>query len=153
MRVEATTAKAAAERTALEKAESDARAARAEAEAERSKAIADRMARERAVDATLHISGVWRDGNYPNNRSQVTQDGNSFSFTRSGVLPNGIRFESSGSGTIAGQHYTSRYNARYQSGDTSAGDCSGTVSTDGLRMELTCRDSLLGTFPVTAIRQ
>jgi TIR domain len=153
MRVEATTAKAAAERTALEKAESDARAARAEAEAEKSKAIADRMARERAVDATLHISGVWRDGNYPNNRSQVTQDGNSFSFTRSGVLPNGIRFESSGSGTIAGQHYTSRYNARYQSGDTSAGDCSGTVSTDGLRMELTCRDSLLGTFPVTAIRQ
>jgi hypothetical protein len=150
-RVEAATAKAAAERTAQKKAESDARAARAEAE--RSKAIADRMARERAVDPTLHISGVWRDGNYPNNGSQVTQNGNSFSFTRWGVLPNGIRFESSGSGTIAGQRFTSRYNARYQSGDTSAGDCSGTVSTDGLRMELTCRDSLLGTFPVTAIRQ
>jgi TIR domain len=150
-RVEAATAKAAAERTAQERAESDARAARAEAE--KSKPFNDRMARERAVDPTLQISGVWRDGNYPNNGSQVTQHGNSFSFTRWGVLPNGIRFESSGSGTIAGQRFTSRYNARYQSGDTSAGDCSGTVSTDGLRMELTCRDSLLGTFPVTAIRQ
>ena len=150
-RLEEATAKAAAERAARERAESDARVARAEAE--KSKAIDDRMARERAVDPTLQISGVWRDGNYPNNGSQVTQHGNSFSFTRWGVLPNGIRFESSGSGTIAGQRFTSRYNARYQSGDTSAGDCSGTVSTDGLRMELTCRDSLLGTFPLTAIRQ
>jgi hypothetical protein len=150
-RLEEATAKAAAERIAQEKAEADARAARAEAE--KSKAIDDRMARERAVDPTLQISGVWRDGNYPNNGSQVTQHGNSFSFTRWGVLPNGIRFESSGSGTIVGQRFTSRYNARYQSGDTSAGDCSGTVSTDGLRMELTCRDSLLGIFPVTAIRQ
>jgi hypothetical protein len=150
-RLEAETAKAAAERIAQEKAESSAKAARLEAE--KTKAIADRMARERAVDTILHIGGVWRDANYPNNGSQVTQDGTSFSFTRWGALPNGTRFESSGSGTLIGQRYTSRYNARYQSGDLSAGDCSGTVSSDGLRMELNCRDSLLGMFSLTAIRQ
>ena len=100
-----------------------------------------------------NISGLWRDSDYPSNTSQITQDGNSFHFRRSGVLPNGIRFESSGSGTITGQRFTSNYNARYQSGATSVGDCSGTVSPDRMRLELTCRDSLVGAFPVTAIRQ
>jgi hypothetical protein len=122
-------------------------------EAERVKASTDRIARERAADSTLQIGGFWRDGNSPNNTSQVTQNGTNFRFTRRGVLPNGTGFESSGSGTIAGQRYTSSYTARYYSGETSAGDCSGTVSPDGARMELNCRDSLLGTFPVTALRQ
>lgn len=102
---------------------------------------------------TPNIGGVWRDSNYPSNGSKITQDGNSFQFTRWGVLPNGTRFESSGSGTITGQRFASNYNARYQSGATSVGDCSGTVSPDGMRMEGNCRDSLLGSFPVTAIRQ
>ena len=150
-RVAAEKAKTAADRIAQEKAESYAKAARVEAE--KTQAAADRIARERAVDTTVHIGGVWRDGEYPNNGSQITQDGTSFRFTRWGVLPNGIRFESSGGGTIAGQHYTSSYSARYQSGATSEGDCSGTVSPDGLRMALNCRDSLFGTFPLTAIRQ
>ena len=100
-----------------------------------------------------NLRGVWLDSNYPSNGSQITQDGNSFQFTRWGVLPNGTRFESVGSGTITGQRFTSNYKAKYQSGATSAGDCSGTVSLDGMRMDLNCRDSLLGAFPVTAIRQ
>jgi hypothetical protein len=150
-RVASEKAKHAADRIASEKAESNARAPREEAE--KTQASADRIAPERAVDTTAHIAGVWRDGEYPDNGSQITQDGTNFRFTRWGVLPNGVRFESSGSGTIAGQHYTSRYSARYQSGATSAGDCSGTVSPDGLRIALNCRDSLLGTFPLTAIRQ
>jgi len=150
-RVEPRREKATAERVDPGKTESDARVARAEAE--RSKAIADRMARERAVDRTLQISGVWRDSNYPANGYQVTQNGSSFSLTGWGVLPDGNRFQSSGSGTLAGQRYTSQYNARYQTGQTSRGDCSGTVSTDARRIQLTCRDSLLGTFPLAAIRQ
>jgi hypothetical protein len=99
------------------------------------------------------IRGVWRDSNYPSNSSQITQNGNNFQFTRQGVLPNGIAFESSGNGTMTGQLFTSHYNAQYQSGAISAGDCSGTVSPDGMRMELNCRDSLLGPFPSAAIRQ
>ena len=101
----------------------------------------------------LNIDGIWRDSNYPSNGSEITQNGNNFSFTRWGVLPNGIRFESSGSGKITGQNFTSNYRARYESGATSAGDCSGTLSLDGMRMKLNCRDSALGVFPVTAIRQ
>jgi hypothetical protein len=150
-RVESAGEKAAAERNAPEKTELPATVTRAEAH--RSKAIADQTARERAVDQPLQISGVWRDSKHPDNASQVTQDVNSFSFTRRGALPDGSRFESVGSGTITGQRYTSRYDARYQFGKTSRGDCSGTVSADARRMELTCRDSLFGTFPLTAIRQ
>ncbi|MGH6689274.1 MAG: S1C family serine protease [Gammaproteobacteria bacterium] len=100
-----------------------------------------------------NISGVWRDPQQPGNGSQVTQDGNRFHFTRWGVLPNGIRFESSGSGTVTGQGFTSSYSARYQSGTTSTGNCSGTVSPDGTRIEMNCRDSLLGAFPLTSVRQ
>jgi len=101
----------------------------------------------------LDIRGVWLDSNYRSNSSHITQEGDSFRFTRRGVLPNGVAFESSGSGTMTGQRFTSNYNAKYQSGDTSVGDCSGTVSPDGMRMELQCMDSLLGAFPGTAIRQ
>jgi FKBP-type peptidyl-prolyl cis-trans isomerase len=150
-RVTAEKAKSAADRIAQEKAESSAKAARVEAE--KTETSADRIARERAVDTTPHIAGAWRDGEYPNNGSQIAQDGNRVRFTRWGILPNGVRFEASGSGTIAGRNYTSSYSARYESGATSAGDCSGTVSPDGMRMALNCRDSLLGTFPVTALRQ
>lgn len=100
-----------------------------------------------------NLAGLWVDSNYPSNGSQITQDGNSVHFTRWGVLPNGIRFESSGSGSITGRRFTNTYTATYQSGATSTGDCSGTLSPDGTRIELNCRDSRLGAFPVTAIRQ
>jgi hypothetical protein len=99
------------------------------------------------------ITGTWRDSDNPGSGSQVTVEGNGFRFTRWGVLPNGVRFEAQGSGTLTGQRFTSTYRARYQSGDSSTGSCAGTVSADGQRMEMSCRDSLLGTFPVTALRQ
>jgi hypothetical protein len=105
------------------------------------------------ADSIPNVGGLWRDSSNPNNSSQISQDGNSVHFTRWGLLPNGIRFESSGSGVIAGHGFTSSYNAKYQSGATSTGDCSGTLSPDGMRMELNCSDSLLGAFSVTAIRQ
>jgi hypothetical protein len=106
------------------------------------------------IDESIpNLAGLWLDSDYPSNGSQITQDGNSVHFTRWGILPNGTRFESSGSGSITGRRYTSNYTATYQSGATSTGDCSGTLSPDGKRMELNCRDSLLGAFPVTAIRQ
>lgn len=106
-----------------------------------------------SAELVPNIGGVWLDSNYPDNGSRITQDGNRFRFTRWGVLPNGTRFESSGSGTITGQRFTSNYTARYQTGATSAGDCSGTLSPDRTHMDLSCNDSLLGTIPVTAIRQ
>ena len=105
------------------------------------------------AEAIPNIGGVWRDSNYPINGTRITQDGNMFHFTRWGVLPNGTTFESSGSGTIAGQRLTSNYNARYKSGATSEGGCSGTVALNGMHMELNCTDSLLGTFPGDASRQ
>jgi hypothetical protein len=105
------------------------------------------------AESIPNLSGLWRDSNDPNNGSQISQDGNRVHFTRWGVLPNGMRFESSGSGVITGHGFTSNYNAKYQSGATSTGDCSGTVSPDGTRMELNCSDSLLGAFSGTAIRQ
>jgi len=101
----------------------------------------------------LNINGIWRDSNYPSNVSQITQDGNRFKFQRRGVLPNRTQFESTGTGTITGRRFTSHYTATYQWGATSVGDCSGTVSSDGMRMEMNCGDTLLGTFLVTAIRQ
>jgi hypothetical protein len=99
------------------------------------------------------ISGAWRDVEYPGNGSQFSQDGNQFHFTRWGALPNGDQFESSGSGALTGQSFSGNYSAKYRSGATSTGSCSGTVSTDGTHMKLICTDSLLSTFPVSAIRQ
>lgn len=100
-----------------------------------------------------NIASLWRDRDYPGNGTQVSQSGTSFRFTRWGFLPNGARFESSGSGTISGQNFTSDYRARYQSGQTSVGNCSGTVSPDGLRIEQRCSDSYLGKFSVESVRQ
>ena len=105
------------------------------------------------TDSIPNLGGLWLDSNNPSNSSQISQDGSSVHFTRWGVLPNGIRFESSGSGVITRHGFTSSYNAKYQSGATSTGDCSGTLSSDGKRMELNCSDSLLGAFSVAAIRQ
>jgi len=103
--------------------------------------------------AAANIGGVWRDDDYPSNGSRINQDGDRFSFTRWGILPNGVRFESSGDGKVIGRRISSSYRARYQSGDTSAGHCSGTLSADALRIDLDCRDSLLGVFSGGATRQ
>lgn len=105
-----------------------------------------------AVEPVARIEGLWLDRDHPGNRSSVLQEGNGFRFTRWGLLPNGAEFTSTGSGTIAGQRVSSSYVATYQSGATSTGDCSGVLSANGTRLELTCRDSLLGTFPIVAER-
>ena len=106
-----------------------------------------------SAERVLNISGIWRDRDFLSNISQITQDGHSFNFERRGLLTNGTRFESVGSGTITELRFTSHYNATYQGGVTSVGDCSGTVSPDGMRIEMICGDSLLGAFPATIIRQ
>jgi len=96
------------------------------------------------------IAGVWHDGDNPNNVSQFTQDGANFTFVRGGVLPDGTQFKASGSGTTSGLHislnYRAMYQPLYQTSFNSSGGCSGSVSADGLHMELSCRDSVLGYF-------
>ncbi len=108
--------------------------------------------RDEAED-TPDIIGIWVDRGASQNVSTVVQNGSSFRFTRRGVLPNGVRFESQGSGEISGREFRSTYSSQYFNGATSEGECSGIVSVDGNRMELSCSDSLMGTFPVVAIRQ
>ncbi len=99
-----------------------------------------------------NIAGTWRDTEYPV-VGQVIQDGRQFRFVRRGALTNGVGFESSGEGTIDGTQISNRFDTRYQTGAVSTGGCTGTLTADGNRLDLTCTDSLLGTFPVTAVRQ
>jgi hypothetical protein len=99
------------------------------------------------------IAGSWRDPNVPSNGSRITQEGNSFQFNGWGVLPNGIPFMSSGSGTVTGLNITTTYTTRYQNGWVSNGQCMGTASLDGSRMTLTCTDSILGTFVSLGVRE
>ena len=103
--------------------------------------------------SVISIAGSWRDPNFPSNRSRITQDGNSFQFSGWGILPNGIPFMTSGSGTIAGLNITSRYTTQYQNGWVSNGECMGTVSLDGSRMTSTCTDNVLGTFVSSGVRE
>lgn len=111
----------------------------------------DRPEKREAPDVP-DIAGVWVDTGRPVNRSEISQEGRDFTFTRQGVLPDGQRFESRGSGRLKGTEVTARYTARYGSGVTSTGSCSGTASSNGMRMELTCEDSLLGTFTGSSSR-
>ena len=99
------------------------------------------------------ISGSWRDPNFPSNGSRIIQDGNSFRFNGWGVLPNGIPFITSGSGTVTGQNITSKYTTTYQNGWVSNGECMGTASLDGSRMTSTCTDNVLGTFVSSGVRE
>jgi hypothetical protein len=103
----------------------------------------------------INITGIWRDANYPSNGSSITQEGNLFQFKSWGVLPTGVPFESTGSGTVTGQGITSTYTARYQNGWMSHGNCSGVVSRDGswVRITSTCTDNVLGTFVTSGVRQ
>src|SRR5262245_30801022 len=79
------------------------------------------------------VSETWRDVDQPGNVSYITRRGDSFTFTRRGILPNGFPFESSGTGRYDGQRVSTEYLARYASGFTSQGTCTGTVSADGTR--------------------
>ena len=99
-----------------------------------------------------NIGGVWSDLNSPSNTYQITQDGNNFQFTGLGMLSDGTRFVSSGSGTITDQLLKSNYDIKFNSGSKSKGSCSGTVSLDGTRIVSTCIDSLSGPYFITMIR-
>ena len=101
-----------------------------------------------ATQTIPKIAGLWHDGYNPSIVSQITQDGSSFSFERSGVFPDGSQFRARGSGEISGLQIKSSYEAwyqpSYQAPFTSSGSCTGSVSADGKHMTLTCKDSLYG---------
>lgn len=99
-----------------------------------------------SADPIPDISGAWRDSDNPGNGTNVSQVDSRFAFTRWGTLPNGVRFESSGTGSLVGSRLMSRYTAKYQSGNVSSGECNGSVSADATRIEQSCSDSLLGAF-------
>jgi hypothetical protein len=99
------------------------------------------------------LAGTWRDETYPNVVDQISQVGQSFRFVRTGMLPNGVFFESTGEGRIEGTHVSHRYQAQYQGGGFSSGGCSGNLTADGSRIVLQCSDSLLGRFPVVLVRR
>ncbi|MCP9836131.1 hypothetical protein KBY84_01325 [Cyanobium sp. N.Huapi 1H5] len=106
-----------------------------------------------SANPTPNISGNWRDSDNPDNGTKVSQVDSRFAFTRWGTLPSGVRFESSGTGSLVGSRLMSRYTAKYQSGDVSSGGCNGSVSADATRIEQSCSDSLLGAFTNIAERQ
>jgi hypothetical protein len=95
----------------------------------------------------INISGVWRDNKW-DTTSEIAQQGSSFTFTASGPACIGGTFRSSGHGTIRGNSVESHYQSNF-----SLGDCSGTVSSDGRRMTLTCSDKVCGQFPSIAVKQ
>lgn len=106
-----------------------------------------------SADPTPNISGKWSDSDNPGNGTKVSQTDSTFAFTRWGTLPNGVRFESSGTGSLVGSRLTSQYAATYESGKISSGKCNGSVSPDATRIEQTCSDSWLGAFTTIAERQ
>ncbi len=101
---------------------------------------------------TINIAGHWHDPNRPSDVSHINQQGNLFQFNGSGILPQGIRFESTGSGTINEQEIKNTYTTRYQNGLVAHGTCSGTVSSNGLRSTSTCTDNVWGTFTLSGVR-
>lgn len=103
--------------------------------------------------SVINIGGTWRDVNNSANGLQLMQNGNSFQFRSWGILPQGIQFTSTGSGTITGQTITSTYTTTYQDGTMVQGNCSSTVSPDGLQMNLTCTDNFMRTFMYSLVRQ
>jgi hypothetical protein len=101
----------------------------------------------------VSLTGVWVDVGAPMNQSEMTQSGQSFSFRRRGALANGQPFEATGTGTIVGLSVNLAYTARYAFNTQSTGQCSGSVSSDGTRLDLQCQDTMLGTFAGTSLRQ
>jgi hypothetical protein len=106
-----------------------------------------------AADPVPDISGIWRDSDNSSNETKVSQVDSSFAFNRWGRLPNGVKFESSGTGTLVGNRLKSRYTAKYLSGDISSGECNGSVSADATRIQQSCSDSFLGVFTTIAERK
>ncbi len=101
----------------------------------------------------IDISGTWYNPAAPANGSRIVQQNSGFQFSSWGMLPQGIGYESKGSGTVVAQNITYNYFAQYQNGWTSQGNCSGTVSSDGNQITATCSDNVLGTFVSAGIKQ
>lgn len=107
------------------------------------------------VSQGLDLSGLWFDTASPGTAATVTQQGDRLQFLRRGVLANGVGFESRGTGTLAGRQVTLLYQAHYQDGSASQGQCTGQVSVagDAAQMHLRCSDTLLGVFDSSSVRQ
>jgi hypothetical protein len=101
----------------------------------------------------LQLAGVWRDAANPSIVSTITQDGNRIRFARTGSLPNGVAFESDGSGTLDGLRLSTQYVARYLNGQSSSGQCTGTVTPTATSIALQCVDTLLGSFQSASVRR
>jgi hypothetical protein len=99
-----------------------------------------------------NIGGTWHDTNDPNNVTRITQQGDRFEFTRTGTLNGILRYESSGSGRMSGETYTSEYHAKYENGETSTGRCSGTLRREGI-LTTNCNDTKLREFSGAAFRE
>jgi len=97
----------------------------------------------------FNITATWREiSPNPGNLSQITQEGNSFSFVVKGTAL-GQPFQSSGNGTIEG----AQINSTYSSTIPSTGYCSGTISYNGMQTKSICVDSVNGQFGTVWVRQ
>lgn len=106
---------------------------------------------QRSETKVVSLAGRWRDINLPMNTSQITQDGDMFDFTGGGAA-DGIRFQTSGSGTIEERAVSIDYSTMYQNGVNTRGACTGNVSADGNRLTLTCTDPVSGTYVFSSMR-
>lgn len=101
----------------------------------------------------INISGNWRNPTAPANGSYIVQQNENFQFKSWGMLPQGIAYESEGSGSIVEKNLSYQYVAQYQNGWSSQGSCSGTVNSTGDQLTATCTDTLMGTFVSSGIKQ
>jgi hypothetical protein len=99
------------------------------------------------------IAGSWRNAAYPGIVLNITQQGNQIRFTQTGVLSNGVGFESAGAGVVEGSQIALQYLARYNNGQASSGQCQGTLTDAEESMDLFCSDSLLGNFESVSVRR
>jgi hypothetical protein len=150
--------KAATERTAAEQSKAAAeQAAAKKAEALR-KVVTEQPARRAPIEtadagrvnapsqssrdnvSVLNVGGRWRD-NWGVVYT-ISQDGNAMKVVAEGPSCRGEYFRSTGSGTVTGNSFATTY----QSTLPSRGECVGTISASGTRMNSTCRDTVCGQF-------
>jgi hypothetical protein len=101
-----------------------------------------------------NISGIWQDIGAPSNTTDITQLGEIFEFSRRGILPTGVGFESTGSGELKGQILVAKYSSEDQNHSTSTGECFGQVSLDARSLTENCLDSNYNSIiSISAIRR
>ncbi|QPK65131.1 hypothetical protein IVG45_09445 [Methylomonas sp. LL1] len=102
----------------------------------------------------INIAGNWYNPAAPAaGGSYITQQSEHFEFQGWGLLPQGIGFQTEGNGSLIDQQVNYSYVAQYQNGWTSQGNCSGTVSANGVQMTTTCTDNIMGTFVSTGVKK